>query len=60
MSKTDYIVQLITNEGLDNGMIEQSFYDFLIDSVTEYFEISKGQARKTVMETLRELYLVKA
>lgn len=59
MSKTEYIVQLITNEGIESGIIEQSLYDFLVQSVAEYFKVTKGQARKTVMEVLRELYLVK-
>lgn len=58
MSKQDYIVQLISNAEIDNGIIEQSLYEFLVESVSGYFNASKSEAGKVVMKTLKELYMV--
>lgn len=58
MSKQDYIVQLISNAEIDNGIIEQTLYEFLVESVSGYFNASKKEAKKAVMKTLKELYMV--
>ena len=60
MSKEYYIISLLNNAEVESGLISQSLYDFLVESVMGYFEIRASQAKQAVTRTLRELYVTKA
>lgn len=57
MSKQDYVIQLLVSNEAYNGVIEQSLYDFLVDSLQSYFKVSRSSARLTVTKALKSLYV---
>lgn len=60
VSKQDYITELISNAEIDNGIIDQTLYDFLVESVQAYFDLKKSQAKREVTQVLRALFMVGA
>ena len=57
MSKQDYITGLISNAEVDSGIIEQSLYDFLVESLAGYFSLSRKVAKREVTQILKQLFI---
>ena len=54
-----YIIDLINRIDIQ-GIIEQTSYDFIVESLSHEFELSKRAAQGLAMSTLKHLYIQKA
>ncbi len=52
------IVQILASNEVDDGIIDQNLYDFLVEVICEKYKLKKKQARSTVTNSLRQLYVV--
>jgi len=58
MSKQDFIVQLLVSNEVNDGIIDQSLYNFLVESVLNEFNLKLSEAKRTVTSQLKALYVV--
>jgi hypothetical protein len=56
MSKQERIIQLLMSNEVFDGIIEQSLYDFLVESIRHEYKLTLTKARKAVTTQLRALY----
>ena len=60
MSKQDFIVQILVTNEVQDGTIDQTLYDFIVEELKAKFRLSKAQAKRSTLEVLRALYMVTA
>lgn len=58
MSKQELIVKILASNEADNGIIDQSLYDFMVESLKQHFNLKTKQAKQTVTHILKSLYVV--
>lgn len=55
MSKEYFIISIL-NEQAFTGTIDQSLYDFIVESLANQFKVDRKLAKQTVTRVLRELF----
>lgn len=55
MSKEYFIISIL-NEQTFNGTIDQTLYDFIVESLSNEFKVKRSIAKQTVTRVLRELF----
>lgn len=60
MSKQELIVKILATNEVNDGLIDQSLYDFMVESLKQHFNLKSTQAKQTVTHILRSLYVVEA
>jgi hypothetical protein len=57
MSKQELIIQILATNEVNDGLIDQSLYDFMVESLKQHFNLKTKQARQSVTHILRSLYV---
>ena len=60
MSKQELIVKILATNETNDGIIDQSLYDFMVESMRQHFNLKTKQAKQAVTHVLRSLYIQEA
>ena len=54
----DRVIQILASNEVDDGIIDQSLYDFLVEAIRAEYSLKATQAKKSVTSSLKQLYVV--